>query len=77
MSALLIDCNNRLAEYTKFYQDCNNALENYKKVIDLCIEFPEGNARVHCSAQFSTGVILLEMNRRDEAHKHLLEAQRI
>ena len=39
MSCLLIDCNNRLAEYTKFYQDCANALENYKKVIELCKEF--------------------------------------
>ena len=77
MSCLLIDCNMRLAEYTKFYQDCANAQESYKKVIELCKEFPEGNERMHCSAQFSLGVILLEMNSRDEAHKHLISAQRI
>lgn len=77
MSCLLIDCNNRLAEYTKFYQDCANALENYKKVIELCKEFPEGNERIQCSANFSIGVLLLEMNKREEANKHLLDAQRI
>lgn len=72
LSCLLIDCNMRLAEYTKFYQDCANAKENYKKVIDLCKEFPEGNERIQCSAQFSLGVILLEMNLREEASAHLV-----
>ena len=46
LSCLLIDCNMRLAEYTKFYQDNASAKENYKKVIDLCKEFPEGNERI-------------------------------